>query len=336
MQVLFDDTLFVHYGFVFLSPTDEEDADLDESLRGQVNGLLGAGTGQALALITGTHTGDVPLRVEWYDAEPPIGDVWEDVVEASVDIASTDMRLAAFDDARVIQLPATGAHRVRLCAVGFEAARRDEDLDNGRVPDRYLLQLWAAPMAGDSIVRVSGPAAQYWHDEARKTTSMSTQQWNARLEAKNRPDAGGGTRWAPAVGRGLSEEQLLAGVPMSLRPELREPLARRACEAAGIDGVEPVRGALEALRRWRALPDTFADPDQVLAQLTVNRARPDEPAVPQSSAAGREALAVQALIAAGDPRTAMDLVPLLALAKAVTGMSGEDLIQAACGERGYG
>lgn len=32
----------------------------------------------------------------------------------------------------------------------------------------------------------------------------------------------------------------------------------------------------------------------------------------------------------------MDLVPLLALAKAVTGMSGEDLILAACAERGYG
>lgn len=252
MELLFDETLSVHYGFVFLSPADEEDPDLDESRRGQVNGLLGAGTGDALALTTGTHTGDVPLRIEWHDAEPALDDAWDDVVEASVDITDRDMRLAAFDDAREVRLPATGAHRVRLCATGFEAARREEDLEDDRVPDRYLLQLWPAPIAGDAIVRVSGPGAQYWHDEARNITSMPEQEWTARQEASSPPDVGGYQPWAPSVGRGLSDERLLSGIPMSLRVELREPLARRACEAVGLAGREPIRSALEALRRLAA------------------------------------------------------------------------------------
>lgn len=335
MELLFDETLSVHYGFVFLSPADEEDPDLDESRRGQVNGLLGAGTGDALALTTGTHTGDVPLRIEWHDAEPALDDAWDDVVEASVDITDRDMRLAAFDDAREVRLPATGAHRVRLCATGFEAARREEDLEDDRVPDRYLLQLWPAPIAGDAIVRVSGPGAQYWHDEARNITSMPEQEWTARQEASSPPDVGGYQPWAPSVGRGLSDERLLSGIPMSLRVELREPLARRACEGVGLAGLEPIRSALEALRRWQPLPATMTSTEQVLTQLRTDGPPPGDAAGAAPPGTERVDLAVRAVFAAADPDTVMDLVPLLDLAKAATGMTGEHLVQEVCAERGY-
>lgn len=331
MELVFDDTLFVHYGFVYLSPADEEDPDLDESRRGQVNGLLGAGTGEALALTTGTHTGDVPLRVEWHETEPALADAWDDVVEASVDITGRDMRLAAFDDAREVQLPATGPHRVRLCAAGFEAARREEDLEDDRVPDRYLLQLWPAALAGDAIVRVSGPGAQYWHDEARKITSMSEQDWTARQEARNPTDVDDSQPWAPAVGRGVSDERLLADIPMSLRVELREPLARRACEAAGVAGREPIRSALEALRHWQPLPPAMTSPDDVLTQLRADGTRP----VAAAPRTDRADLAVRAVFAAADPDTVMNMLPLLDLAKGATGMSGEDLVREVCAERGY-
>src|SRR4051812_34386223 len=105
MELIFDDTLFVHYRFVYLSPANEEDPDLDESRRGQVNGLLGAAIPGAFSLVIGTHTGDVPFRVvpfrvEWHDTKPPLEGSWEDVVEASLDVTGRDMRLAAFDDAR--------------------------------------------------------------------------------------------------------------------------------------------------------------------------------------------------------------------------------------------
>ena len=54
MELIFDDTVFVHYRFVLLSPAGEEDPDLDESNRGEVNGLLGAAAGDALSMTTGT------------------------------------------------------------------------------------------------------------------------------------------------------------------------------------------------------------------------------------------------------------------------------------------
>jgi hypothetical protein len=333
MELVFEDTLFVHYGFVFLSPADEQDPDLDKSRRGQVNGLLGAGTGDALALTTGTHTGDVPLRVEWYETQPELDDDWDDVVEATVDITGRRMRLAAFDDHREVKLPATGPHRARLCAAGFEAARLEKELEDDRTADRYLLQLWPAAHAEDAIVRVSGPAAQYWHDEARNITSMSEQDWAARQEASVPSDAGGHAPWAPSVGPGLSDERLMADVPMSLRVELREPIARRACEAAGIANREPIRAALEALRDWQPLPSTMTSPNEVLARLRTDDAQPG--AAPGGAALGadRVPLAVRAVFAAADPSTAMNMLPLLDLAKGATGLSGEDLVRKVCAER---
>lgn len=337
MELVFEDALFVHYGFVFLSPSDDEDPDLDESRRGQVNGLLGAATGDALSMMTGTHTGEVPVRIEWHETEPALDDAWDDVVEASIDITGSDMRLAAFDDMRDVQLPATGPHRVRMCAAGFEAARREEDLaEDEPVPDRYLLQLWPAPAAPDAIVRVSGPAAQYWHDEAHKLTAMSADDWAARQAASNPPEVTY-EPWEPNVGQGLSDERLLGDIPMSLRVELREPLARRACEAAGIGDREPIRGALDALRHWQPLPATMTSPDDVLAQLRTDGPRRGGPATGWTfSGADPLEQAVHAVFAAADPDSVMNMSPLLDLAKAATGMTGEDLIREVCAERGYG
>lgn len=337
MELVFDDTLFVHYGFVFLSPADGEDPDLDESRRGQANGLLGAATDGALSMMTGTHTGEVPVRIEWHETEPELGDAWDDVVEASVDVADPDLRLAAFDDARAVRLPAAGPHRVRMCASGFEAARREEDLgEDGPVPDRYLLQLWLAPAAPDVIVRVSGPGAQYWHDEANNLTAMSEQEWAARQAATYPPDAGGYEPWKPNVGHGLSDERLLADIPMSLRVELREPLARRVCESAHVAEREPIRSALEALGHWQPLPATMTSPDDVLAQLRTDGPRTGR-AIAGWVTSGPDPVeqAVHAVFTAAEAATTMNLMPLLELAKAATGMNGEGLIREVCAERGY-
>jgi hypothetical protein len=337
MERIFDDVLAVHYGFVYLSPADDEDPDLDDSRRGQVNGLLGAGTGTALSLTTGTHTGEVPFRIEWHDVEPSLDDSWTDVVEASVEITDRDMRLSAFDDAHEVRLPTTGPHRVRLCASGFEAASREEDLDDDRVPDQYWVQLWPAPPTADRIVRVSSRAAQYWHDEAQTLTSLSDEEWAARQVASNSQPDGGYEPWSPTIGQGRSDEQLVADIPLSLRVELREPLARRACEAAGVAELEPIRSALAALRQWEPLPATVTNLDEVLASVQSDLMTSGGPTARRTTAAPDAVRqAVHAVFAAAGPDSVMNLVPLLELAKAATGTSGEDLIRQVCTERGYG
>jgi hypothetical protein len=337
MELIFDDTLFVHYRFVYLSPAYEEDPDLDESRRGQVNGLLGAAVPGVLSLVTGTHTGDVPFRVEWHDTQPPLDGSWEDVVEASFDVAGRDMRLAAFDDAREVRVPAIGPHRVRLCAAGFQAGTLEENVEEGEpAPDRYLLQLWPAPAAPDAILRVSGQAAQYWHDETRGLTAIPDAEWQARQQTASPPDDGGYEPWAPAVGRGLPDEQLLRDIPGSLRMELREPLARRACAAAGIAGREPIRSALQALRDHQPLPPAMTSIEDVLDGVRADTGRNGSASGGWVGSVDPVELAVQAVFVAADSDTVMNLEPLLALAKAATGMGGDDLVREVCAERGYG
>jgi hypothetical protein len=113
---------------------------MDEALAGQANSLLGAAVPGALALSVGLDTGPIPVRIEWSDVEPPTDAKWEDIVEASLDVMNRNMRLASFDDAHPVVLPAAGPHQVRLCAAGMDAAaQQDSASEDEPAPDRYLL-----------------------------------------------------------------------------------------------------------------------------------------------------------------------------------------------------
>lgn len=68
----FDDEIHVHYGFIFVKATDQS-PELGSTRGGQANGICGAAVPGVLALITGLHTGAVPLRVEYHDDEPGVG-----------------------------------------------------------------------------------------------------------------------------------------------------------------------------------------------------------------------------------------------------------------------
>jgi hypothetical protein len=171
MAVLFDADVPVHYGFINLLGAGAEDqADLMDTRAGQVNGLAGAAAPGQLSLITGLHTGRVPLAVHWHDTEPAVGDDWEDVVEVSFQPPEADLVLASFQDSFELRLPAVQSLRARYCASGMDAAR-DADTVLGDEPtiDRYLLELWPAAAASDAVVRQTSEIAAYWHKEARAT-----------------------------------------------------------------------------------------------------------------------------------------------------------------------
>lgn len=171
MTVLYDDELGVHYGFASLVPDPFAECDLAAARAGQRNGLLGARLPGMLHLATGTHTGSVPLRIEWHAEEPVLADEWEDVVEVPFVPAGRDYVLAAFEEFHDIVLPADGPHRVRYSARALDAARdnadpgdlSEEEFLALEAPDRYLLQLWPATARPDAIVREASDVARYWH-----------------------------------------------------------------------------------------------------------------------------------------------------------------------------
>jgi hypothetical protein len=168
MTVLFDADVPVHYGFIDLRRAYEDQAGLMDTRAGQVNGLVGAAVPGQLSLVTGLHTGRVPLMVRWHDAEPAVGDEWEEVVEVSFDPPSADLLLTSFEDSFELRLPVLRMMRARYCASGMDAAGdADTVMDDEPTIDRYLLQLWPAVPASDTVVRQTSEVAAYWHRQAR-------------------------------------------------------------------------------------------------------------------------------------------------------------------------
>ncbi|MCO8269030.1 hypothetical protein M1L60_00335 [Actinoplanes sp. TRM 88003] len=170
MTDLFDADVPVHYGYINVLADEDDQADLMDTRAGQLNGLVGAAVPGQLSLVTGLHTGDVPLVVRWHDAEPAVGADWEDVVEVSFEPPGPDLLVAAFEDSFALRLPVVRSLRARLSASGMDAGHdADTTPDDGTSPDRYLLELWPAAPAADAVVRQTSDIAAYWHREARKS-----------------------------------------------------------------------------------------------------------------------------------------------------------------------
>lgn len=77
MPRIFDGPLQVHYGQAYVLPSNSYGLDLNDSFRGQTNGLCGAATPGALFLITGQHTGQVGFTLDVLETAPTIDEKWE-------------------------------------------------------------------------------------------------------------------------------------------------------------------------------------------------------------------------------------------------------------------
>lgn len=178
-MIIFDELVDVHYGFihVFSLVDDDEfppsatggfDGDPVGPVMGQVCGLAGARIPHQLSLVTGLHTGDVPLTISWDEEEPPLDEEWTDAVEVSVELRGTTLALETFEGGYGATVPQAGCHRARYCAAAMDEGNRVDTPDEGeQAPDRYLLQLWPAPQAPEAVVREGSEIAAYWHRVAR-------------------------------------------------------------------------------------------------------------------------------------------------------------------------
>ncbi|RFA14989.1 hypothetical protein B7R22_07585 [Subtercola boreus] len=165
MTVVFDGTVFTSYGQLHLVSGDEEPPPPDGAFFRQANGLCGAAVPGALFLVTGTHTGDIPVRVVVTDAEPALGE-WEEIVEVSFTPEGTSAAFLGWagDPVAGFEAPAP-CYRARWSASGMDAGKQQDVADaQDPAPDAYELALWPAPGAADRIARRTGSVAGEWHD----------------------------------------------------------------------------------------------------------------------------------------------------------------------------
>lgn len=168
IRVLLDEVIQTDYGQfdVVWSEGLGFDGDFDRFFAGQVNGLVGAASGEGVYLNLARRSGGSSMRIVLLDAAPPLDEAYEDVVEVSATVpADTEVSWMnwAGESQGELEGIAPGSYRLRVSARGRDAGADGEFADG--VVDSYLVEIWPAAPALDSIVRVGSGEARYWHRE---------------------------------------------------------------------------------------------------------------------------------------------------------------------------
>ncbi len=274
-MVLFDGKVWVHYRFVYVHDSEGREWEIGDECRGQLNGLCGAADPGLLSLVTGLHTGEVGFTVELCTAEPPLDDMWEEVVEVSFTSTAGEMGLYTFDHEYPFELP-PGDYRVRYCARGMDRGSAEDTLMRDEPVDFYLLQFWPGPDEPDRIIRQTTEFAAYWHRARTKrplTAEEQSHQDRAEAERRERYDR---NRWDDRVPNdrlravnGISTG-FLEPLDIDLAFALSEAddnvhravacwAALRAAEIAGMVDLPALAPAIAALRQGKPVPPPFDD-----------------------------------------------------------------------------
>ncbi|MEV5204793.1 hypothetical protein [Streptomyces sp. NPDC053720] len=306
MRTVYCGELRVAYGQFYVDSRPDEDGEyvgLPETFAGQAGGLCGAAVPGYLFLNTGLHTGEVGLTVEVHDTAPLLDDSWEDVVEAAFRPASGSTVVLPWGDGPLVSLdlPVTG-HRVRYCGRDMDRAREEElaILSGEASADRYLLQFWPAAPRPDEVVKQTAGAAAYWHQwaralppppspeeraearrlraeeqaraEAAEQRRSEALEWGGRLPSRALRDVGGNVAGLRALDCGLPHAVDAAG-PAAQRSIARWA-AHRAYAEAGLDGIDWITPALEAMDLGHELPAPFDDPQRAWDRFFADPAIP--------------------------------------------------------------
>ncbi|RKS09237.1 hypothetical protein DFP74_4970 [Nocardiopsis sp. Huas11] len=330
MRTLFSGEAHVAYGQIYVS-SEAEGYDLGDHFAGQRAGLCGGAVPGHLFLLTGTHTGPVPLTVELGETEPPLdADAWEDIVEVSFRPVSGETVLAEWGgDAHPLDLAET-SYRVRYQCRGLDEAHDTTRVAGDPVRDEYLLRFWPSPPAADRVVKETSHAAAYWHAFAREQPPGPTPEERAdaerrareqaeRAELRRERDAWGGRlpsdrlravrkklrrfQGHPKGGLVALDAALVHAIDAAGADDQRALAhwaAHRACAEAGIGGIDWVARALAELDRGEPYSGPLDDPrrlrDAVFADARVPRSPDGAPGLPQAAA-----FAALVDAAAGDP-----------------------------------
>ncbi|WP_396271203.1 hypothetical protein [Ideonella sp.] len=167
MRTVFNGTIFSHYGQAYIHLQDTCDW-ADGAFKGQRNGLLGTAVPTTLSLTFGLHTGDVALSVRIANSRPEVEEMWEEVVEAPFTMPESEiLGLADWNGCIWEPIPLEpGTYRARFTALAFGQGEEAEELNTSLI-ERYEVTFWRAPLEGDEVIKVTRPAALYWHNVAQ-------------------------------------------------------------------------------------------------------------------------------------------------------------------------
>lgn len=350
MRTLFSGELSVEYGQMYIDNRTEADlyegpeAGLDESFAGQRAGLCGAAVPGHLFLVTGMHTGSVPLTVELHEREPSLDfDGWEDIVETPFRAASHDTALAEWSgEVRDLGLPA-GTYRVRYHCRGMDEADGPSREEDEPVVDEYLIQFWPAPLERDRIVKQTTESAAYWHRFARRLPPPPTPEElaeaerlareKAEREERERRERAEKREWGGrlpsdrlrAVGKAAKEmrklDVALVHAIDEAGPETQREIARwaahRGCDVAGLSGVDWIARGLAELDRGLPFSPPLDDPRAARKLLTSDPQVPRTVVTrPDGARDSVEEMALLALLVGAEPD------PLTCALLAVRGATG--------------
>ncbi len=275
-NVIFDGRVRVDHSQIVVD-SGEWMADLTDPFAGQAHGLVGAAEPGRLTLVTGTHTGDVGLRVVLHDAEPPLDSRWEDVVEASFIPTGPDVALAGLTDAIACEfrLPAA-SYRARWSGTGMDEAYDGTVGADDALVDTFELAFWPAAPRPAAVVRQESERGRVAH-------LASTPEGRAQIERQfERPEWGDGragevqrraARSMVDLDRAFAEP-LGAATPAQL-VAVRNRVVRFVCDELGTSRLDWVASALDDLDAGRPLPASF-DPGLVYERLEMQLGkRPD-------------------------------------------------------------
>lgn len=164
---IFNGLFPVCYGqFYFLSEI-EWNGDLKECFSKQNNGLCGVSVDGVVFFITGLHTGNITLNINYLDSEPKIDESKEEIVEASFAVPARGLVLEAWGEEITKKMDLSpGSYRIRYSAVNFGLAEELGKFDEGDI-EIYNIEIWHAPHSEDKIIKATTENAKYWHSEIK-------------------------------------------------------------------------------------------------------------------------------------------------------------------------
>ncbi len=168
------ETLFSGNIDIYFSQFSIESEEPDDSVRlpdvhaGQVNGLCGAAQPERLFFTARPKDAAIELQIQLWPCEPPIDSTYGDIVEVPFTRGVEPVLLCqwAHEEVFPLTLP-PGEYRVRYSIDGLDKDYPEDcDKEGYEKPipgQRYLVQFWAHPNEGDSIIKQTTEEAAYWH-----------------------------------------------------------------------------------------------------------------------------------------------------------------------------